>query len=151
MKTKKLKASFTIEAAIIVPLVMVIIVGMIFVAFLAHDMVMMDALNAYVLVENADKYSDNEDLIKEDLQNRLSDGLIITKNIDVETKKRFDGIVVKSCGNFSLPFSTLSELFGTKTINESSQITISNLDGRGALLKNKAIADGIKKIGEGNL
>lgn len=149
MKTKKLKASFTIEAAVIVPLIMIIIVGMIFIAFLIHDTVTMDALNTYALIENADKYNDNTEIIKSDLQDWLSSGLVITKNINVESTKRIDGLVVKSCGDFSLPFTALSELFGKKQINESSEITITNLDGRSSLLKNKAVVDGIKKIGAG--
>ncbi len=148
MKKKKLKGSFTIEAAVIVPVVMVVIVGMIFIAFLVHDMVTMDALNTYMIIENANKYNESEDIIKSDLQDRLNSGLIITKNINVETSKRSDGIIVKSCGNFSLPFPALSELFGANVVNESSQITVTNLDGRGSLLKNKAIVDGIKKIGD---
>ena len=148
MKNKKLKASFTIEAAFIVPLVMVVIVGVIFIAFMAHDMVTMDALSSYTIIDNAGK--DNEEIIQSTLRQKLSKGLIITKDIQVDGKKRSDGYIVKTCGNFSIPTIALSSLFGTSTINESSQISISNLDGRGALLKNKAIADGIKNIGEKN-
>ena len=145
---RKLKASFTIEAAVIVPIVMVVIVGIIFIAFMVHDMVTMDALNTYTLIENAGKYNDNTEIVSADLQNKLSSGLIITKDINVESKKRTDGIIVRSCGNFSLPFSALSDLLGTKQINESSEITLTNLDGRGTLLKSKAVINGIKKIGE---
>lgn len=148
MKNKRIKASFTIEAAFIVPLVMVVIVGIIFIAFLMHDMVTMDAMNTYTLIENANEYNDNIDFIENDLSKKLSTKLIITKNINVESNKRLDGIIVKSCGAFSLPSLSLTELFGTKKVNESSEIMITNLDGRGALLKNKAIVDGIKKIGE---
>lgn len=146
MKNKKVKASFTIEAAFIVPIVMVLIVGVIFISFMAHDMIAMDAISSYTVIDNATQK--NEQVIQSTLQQKLSKGLIVTKNICVDGKKRSDGYVVKTCGNFSLPTFSLSSLFGASTINESSQISISNLDGRGALLKSKAIADGIKDIGE---
>lgn len=148
MKTKKLKASFTIEAAVIVPIVMVIIVGIIFIAFHVHDIATMESMNTFALIENANKYNEDTEIIQTELKDKLSSGLIITKNINVESTKRIDGLIVKSCGNFSLPFTALTELFGKNQINESSEITVTNLDGRGALLKNKAIVDGIKKIGE---
>lgn len=150
MKRKKLKASVTIEAALIIPIVMIIIVAMIFVAFIAHDSATMDAKNTYELMENASQFNDDIENMQPNMQDAMTRGLLVTKNINVESKKRADGIIVKSCGNFTLPFQALQELFGTKQINESSEIAVTNLDGRGSLLKSKAIVDGIKKIGEEN-
>ncbi len=150
MKRKKLKASVTIEAALIIPIVMIIIVAMIFASFMAHDSVTMDAKNTYEVIENANQYNDNIENMQPNMQDAMTRGLIVTKNINVESKKRVDGIIVKSCGNFTLPFSALQELFGMQQINESSEIAFTNLDGRESLLKSKAVIDGIKKIGEDN-
>lgn len=148
MKSKKLKGSFTVEAAVVVPIVMFIITGIIFILFFAHDAAVMDSLNSYAVVDNADKYKENSAKAAGELKDYLEKGLIITGNIKVDEEKRLDGIVVRSCGNFSIPTLALKGIFGASSETVSSEIKVSSLYGRTELLKYKALVKGLENSGK---
>ena len=73
--------SFTLEAAVIVPLVMVIMVAAVFLTFYVHDIVTMTAVSDYALLENAGNIKKNEQEITTGMTQLLSDRMIAATDI----------------------------------------------------------------------
>lgn len=82
---KKLKASFTIEAAIIVPLTMFIIMAFIYAAFYAHDQVIEKTNGENYILESSASYED-EDTQEEDARGILLKYRAIADGIDFLTE-----------------------------------------------------------------
>lgn len=82
---KKLKASFTIEAAIIVPITMFIIMAFIYAAFYAHDQVIEKTDGENYILESPASYED-EDTQEEDARGILLKYRAIADGIDFLTE-----------------------------------------------------------------
>ena len=144
MKKRKLKAAFTLEAAVVVPIAMIIIVSMLFIAFLIHDCVVMNTVSSYIIMENADKYPDQPETMKDEIMQILSRRIILAKNISVEVEGEEETVAVKGSGDFLIPIPMVQDLTGIS--KATTKIHISNLNGRNTLLKYQALCDGFREV-----
>lgn len=103
---KKLKGSYTVEAAMIFPLIMTVIVIIMYLAFFIHDRCVLytsayeAALRAsMVRTSDADRTAVAESAA-ESLKNQ---GLLRTEQIEKEVVVNGDNITVKMSGKFSIP------------------------------------------------
>ena len=139
---KRLRGSFTVEAAVIVPLTMFIVVTFIYMAFYLHDKVVMSCTGADYILENAADYSGSLTDIEENTEEMLESRLIIADSISVSVSED-DGVTLGSSAQVAMPFSFITDIMGYSVKEAESTVNISMLDGRRTLLKYKAIADGI--------
>ncbi|MCQ2530368.1 MAG: hypothetical protein MJ086_03850 [Lachnospiraceae bacterium] len=144
MKKRKLKAAFTLEAAVVVPIAMVIIVSMLFVAFFIHDCVVMNTVSSYMIMENATRYSEQPEALSDEILQLLSRRMIIAKNISAEVTGEEDQLSVKGSSDFYMPIPMVQEL--TDISNATTSLRISNLNGRKTLLKYKVLCDGFRDV-----
>lgn len=127
---KRLKASFTIEASVIIPLTMVIMVWIFFLAFYLHDRVIIGCSGSEFILENI-KDGVDADEVKSAVEERI----IIADDIYVDTDDEEKNSVSTS-GTFNLP-----DMISDNGVAGSS-VSLSALSPRSEVLKYKAIADG---------
>ena len=142
---KRLRGSFTVEAAVIVPLTMFIVVTFIYMAFYLHDRVIMSCIGAGYILENAADYSGSLADIQEDTEEMLKSRLIIADKISVSVSED-DGAALSSSAKIAMPFPFITDIMGSSAEDIESTVNISMLDGRKTLLKYKAIADGAELL-----
>jgi len=149
MKKRKVKAAFTIEAAVIVPILMVIITALLFFAIYIHDNVIMKTVGTFSVMEEAGKQEIDTESMRSYIEEMLYKRMIITKNISVDASGDEDNAKISIQGEYSVPLKVVREVLGEDLSTEKSSINISNLNGRKQLLKYKAIKDGLSDITEG--
>lgn len=136
----RLKASFTIEAAVIVPISMFVIITFMYMAFYMHDCVIIKTVGPYYILENADSYNDSLSGIEEDIADMLEKRLIIAGDVSVVLEED-DGFILKCSAEFDLPLNFISTFLGASSGSISTQTDISALNARELLLEYKAFAD----------
>ena len=149
MKRRKVKAAFTIEAAVIVPIVMVIITALLFFTIYVHDNVIMGTVGTFTIMEEAGKENVDAGDMRREVEDMLSKRMIITKNISVDAQGKEDDFSICISGDYIVPLRVVRKVLGENLNQEKSKINISNLNGRKTLLKYKAIKDGISKLDKG--
>ena len=140
-----LKAGFTLEAAVIVPLSLVIICTMILLSFYIHDKIVFKSAGVRAVFENR---SEDTSAIRSSVLDALENGLIMTRNTDVSCEINDDSASVQASGNFNWGYRMISGLFQDSLDTMSEKISISNLDGRSIILK-YALADDLKELLKG--
>lgn len=141
--------SFTLEAAVIVPLVMVIMVAAVFLTFYVHDIVTMTAVSDYALLENAGNIRKNEQEITKGMTQLLSDRMIAATDISFSVSGSDNKAYATASAHINLPTAMLKTMLGEETENLNKEIDISNLSGRKTLLLYKAIIEGASEISGG--
>ena len=141
--------SFTLEAAVIVPLVMVIMVAAVFLTFFVHDIVTMTAVSDYALLENAGNIKKNEQEITTGMTQLLSDRMIAATDISSSVSGSDNKAYATASAHINLPTAMLKTMLGEETENLNKEIDISNLSGRKTLLLYKAIIEGASEISGG--
>lgn len=141
--------SFTLEAAVIVPLVMVIMVAAVFLTFYVHDIVTMTAVSDYALLENAGNIKKNEQEITTGMTQLLSDRMIAATDISSSVSGSDNKAYATASAHINLPTAMLKNMLGEETENLNKEIDISNLSGRKTLLFYKAIIEGASEISGG--
>lgn len=149
MKRRKVKAAFTIEAAVIVPIVMVVITALLFFTIYVHDNVIMGTVGTFTIMEEAGKENVDAGDMRREVEDMLSKRMIITKNISVDAQGNEDDFSICISGDYIVPLRVVRKVLGENLNQEKSKINISNLNGRKTLLKYKAIKDGISKLDKG--
>ena len=71
MKKRTYKGSFTLEAAVIIPLTMALIAALLIFALAVHDGVIMNTVTVATIMENAGKFTDDPENIREDVLKML--------------------------------------------------------------------------------
>lgn len=137
---KKLKASFTIEAGVVVPMIMFITVTVFLVCFFIHDRAVMKSVGIFYAMESAGKATDDSGL-SDEISRMLGMRLTRTKGISVSAESDRDAKSIRETGRVPAPFVFEQELNGGRFSSLAEKIDVSNLDGRRALLKYKAISD----------
>lgn len=128
---KRLKASFTIEAAVIIPLSMMVMVWIFFLAFYLHDRVIINCSGTDIILENI-----KESVNSEDMETVVKDRMIIANDVSVRTEEDGnDSVSIE--GTFRLP-----DMIAGSGIS-GSNISMSALSPRSEILKYKAVADGV--------
>lgn len=141
--------SFTLEAAVIVPLVMVIMVAAVFLTFYVHDIVTMTAVSDYALLENAGNIRKNEQEITTGMTQLLSERMIAATDISSSVSGSDNKAYASASAHINLPTAMLKTVLGEETENLNKEIDISNLSGRKTLLLYKAIIEGASEISGG--
>ena len=72
MKRRKVKAAFTIEAAVIVPIVMVVITALLFFTIYVHDNVIMGTVGTFTIMEEAGKENVDAGDMRREVEDMLS-------------------------------------------------------------------------------
>lgn len=135
---KRLKAVYTIEAAVVVPIIMVIVALLVEFGLYLHDCVLAETVGPAIVLEAAGEESDGQ--ISEMLNKRLAGAGNVAVNIESS-----EDIVIDVSAEFNWPFRAIAG--GESEIK--TQVNISNLDGRKKLLGYKILCDGIGKLTEG--
>ena len=143
---QKLKASFTLEAAVIIPLVMALIAALLFFTLAVHDGVIMNTVSVAAIVENAGKFSNDPENIRSEVQEMLQKRLIAAKNIQVDVEETKDQYTAVSQGSFSIASGFIRYFTGEDLTSLNTRVCISNLNGRKTLLKYKTICDSAKQV-----
>lgn len=149
MLRKKLKASFTIEAGVVVPILMIIIVAMITIAFLLHDRLIMSTAGTYEVMEHAGDFDQQQEAALQNLQSVLDRKLITADNVTVSGESRSEGIRMRASGEADIPLSDVSRLVGAGSEKISVSINITNLKGRKALIRYKTYMDALSFMKDG--
>lgn len=146
MKKRTCKGSFTLEAAVIVPLAMALIAALLVFALAVHDGVIMNTVSVVAIMENAGKFADDPGNIREDVLKMLQKRLVVAKNISVEIDGDEDQYAAVSQGSFQIASGFIRYFTGEDLSQLKTRVCISNLNGRKTLLKYKAICDSTNRI-----
>lgn len=141
-----LKASFTLEAAVIVPLSMALIAALLIFTLAVHDGVIMNTVSIAAIIENAGKYSEDPENIRNEVQEMLQKRLVVAKNISVEIDGTEDQYTAISQGSFQIASGFIRYFTGEDLTNLNTRVCISNLNGRKTLLKYKTICDSAEQM-----
>ena len=139
-----LKGSMTIEAAVVVPIAMVIMVSIIFLAYYVHDQAVMSAAADYAVMENAGK--ENAGNTAQLINGILSGKLYSVSGISVSASGSKGSIKAQSSASFYMPLSMVRQMLGMDTKNLKAQVDVSFLASRKKLLLYKSICDGIPEL-----
>lgn len=141
--------SFTIEAAVVVPLVMLLMVAVIFLTFYVHDKVTMTAVSDYALLENAGNIRKNETAISTGMTSLLADRMIVATDITSSVSGSDNKAYATASAHINIPIAMMKTVLGEETENLNEKIDISNLAGRKTLLLYKAIIEGASELSGG--
>ena len=107
---KERKASYTIEAALIFPFILTVIVLIIYTGFYLHDRAVLDAIcfeaalrGSEVRLEDADIYAVTRNMT----ELLLKDSLLATKNLDTKIEVTSDQVSVTCIGELNIPKSVI--------------------------------------------
>ena len=146
MKKRTYKGSFTLEAAVIIPLTMALIAALLIFALAVHDGVIMNTVTVATIMENAGKFTDDPENIREDVLKMLQTRLVVAKNISVEVDGTEDQCTAVSQGSFQIASGFIRYFTGEDLSQLNTRVCISNLNGRKTLLKYKTICDSAAHI-----
>ena len=146
MKRKKYKGSFTLEAAVVVPITMALIAGLLIFTLSVHDGVILKTVSTAIIMENASRFSKEPENIQGKILDMLSKRLIVTRNIAVDVTGGEDDCTATCRGSLQIASGFIRNLTGTDITDLHSCINISYLNGRKTLLKYKAICDGVSGL-----
>lgn len=138
----KLKAGFTIEAAVIVPLALLLTASLMTVMFLLHDRVLFSTVSIYELMEHADSYQKDLTAAEEEVTQVLGKRLVTVRAPEVSGEETADGMQIDSRGEAEIPMYFVRDLLGDGSGELRTRVNISNLNGRKALIRYKTIVDG---------
>lgn len=144
---KKLKASFTIEASILVPIALLLVASVMTVVFMLHDRVILSTVSSYEVIEHATQYKDNPQAAEEGILQMLEKRLVTAKNIQTSSEGETDGMSVRTEAEIDVPLGKVQELTNAEGRIETS-VNVSNLNRREQLVRYKTICDGLSAITE---
>ena len=102
MKRKKYKGSFTLEAAVVVPITMALIAGLLIFTLSVHDGVILKTVSTAIIMENASRFSKEPENIQGKILDMLSKRLIVTRNIAVDVTGGEDDCTATCRGSFQI-------------------------------------------------
>ena len=132
MKKKIYKGSYTIEASLLLPMILSIIVILIFLSFYIHDRCILYSIAYTAALRGSQVQSDEKKIFKEveESSNELLESkLLITKNINTDIKISAKDIAVSYKGDFQRPIGTiLIKNLGKKNIQINAIGTAKRMD-----------------------
>ena len=150
LRKKTLKASFTIEASVIVPLTLVLIAAVMTLVFALHDRVIFSTVSIYEVMERAGNSADGSEPVVSAVSEMLEKRLITVKNVSVSAETEEDELSVITGGTVQAPLGIVRELLGEESGQIQETINISNLNARKILVKYKTICDGLSALQAGS-
>lgn len=125
MKTISFRGSYTVEAALIIPIVMIIVITTIYYSFYLHDSLVMKTFS-YSFVLDLNNYQNKSEAELAELAKKLMDEkTIICKNIEAKVKLYNDGMNISYEGEFSFPFIGMRNILkdSISEINRETKIS----------------------------
>ncbi len=144
--SRKAGASFTIEAAVVVPLCMVVLASVVLAAFNLHDNVVLKASAPSLVLESAAEFA-KEGKTVYDYEAYFKRRLIVLKNAAVESSEKDDGIVFTGSADFNTDLKMAGLLLGGSTGSRNVRIEIACLKPRKNLVKYKILCEAAEKAG----
>ncbi|MDO4733957.1 MAG: hypothetical protein Q4A51_01720 [Lachnospiraceae bacterium] len=144
---KKLKASVTIEASILVPIALLLVASVMTVVFMLHDRVILSTVSSYEVIDHASQYKDDPQAAEEGILQMLEKRLVTAKNIQTSSEGETDGMSVRAEAEIDVPLGKVQELTNAEGRIETS-VNVSNLNRREQLVRYKTICDGLSAITE---
>lgn len=144
---KKLKASVTIEASILVPIALLLVASVMTVVFMLHDRVILSTVSSYEVIDHASQYKDAPQAAEEGILQMLEKRLVTAKNIQTSSEGETDGMSVRTEAEIDVPLGKVQELTNAEGRIETS-VNVSNLNRREQLVRYKTICDGLSAITE---
>ena len=142
----RLNASFTIEAAVVVPLAMIMIVTVIFTAIYAHNAATIAAVTDFSVLEQAAGADESRNAVSLGTQELLAKRLIGETNVSVSISGGEQERSAYASASFQIPLAMINDLTGNRMETLSFQTDLSNLNGRKKLLLYKSICDGAEEL-----
>ncbi len=140
-----MQASFTVEAAFIIPLSIFLMVTVILLSFYLHDRAVMNSAGVTAVLSGYSESADVGDM-KSSMESALENSFIMTNDASVLVSEDDGEYTLQASAGFDTGFAFVSSLSGSDTLSASCEINISHLDGRGELLKYKLIRDGYQSL-----
>lgn len=145
----KLQAGFTIEAAVIVPIILILTLCVTFAAFYLHDNTVIKAVNTDVSVKNIGADKKNEAEMSAEIQKKIEESLLM---IDVEhaelsideNSKEFKAVI---SGNADAPKGMAQKILPVYFEGVEQELKTANTNARQTLNGYKAFCDGLKDTG----
>ncbi len=106
MLKKTYKASYTIEASFLFPIILTVIVFIIYGAFYIHDRAVLDAAAYESALRGSEITSEKADVfdkVKTTGETAIKGSLLATKNVNMDIEINKDKITVKYQGDFAIP------------------------------------------------
>lgn len=124
MFRRYLKGSYTIEATLIVPIVLLIIISIIYYSFYLHDSLIMKSCGYGFVLDNENYADISESELSEKARKLLDDRTILAQNISADVKLKNNGMEIYYSGNFSFPFIGLRKILenSISEINRSTKV-----------------------------
>lgn len=142
-----LKASAAIEAAVIVPLTLVILAAVITLVLILHDRVIFPTVSIYEVMEQAGGEEDPE-RIRNSITEMLEKRVLTAEGAEVFAEETEEEAIVEASGTVEIPMRFVRMLLGEESGNLSTRISVSGLNGRKQLIRYKTICDGIRYFTE---
>lgn len=139
---KKLKASFTIEASIIVPLALLLVASVITIVFMLHDRVLLSTVSSYEVIDHATEYKENPQAAADEILAMLEKRLVTAKNVQSLAEGKEDGMRVQASADIRVPLDFVQMLTEAEGRIEAT-VNVSNLNRREQLVRYKTICDGL--------
>ncbi len=105
-KRIKFKASYTIEAALLFPFILSVIVLVIYGAFFIHDRAVLDAAAYEAALRGSEVTDKSDDIyakVKKTGEDTIDGRLLATKDLDMDIQITKDQVSVRYSGEFSIP------------------------------------------------
>ena len=144
--SEKLQASFTIEAAVVVPLAMIMMATVIFAAFYVHNAATIAAVTDYAVLEQAAGMNGSQNVLCQGVKELLAGRLIGETAVSVSISGGEENGTAYTSASFQIPLAMIRELMGNTGEKLSFQTEVSNLNGRKKLLLYKSICDGVSEL-----
>ncbi|MBR3402787.1 MAG: pilus assembly protein [Parasporobacterium sp.] len=145
-KRQRFSGSFTIEAAVVIPMTMLLLVTMIFTAFYVHNAATIAAVSDAALLENALYLDENRSSFCSNLEGILGQRLIGETQVSASISGGEDKRSAEVSAVFRIPIAMIDDLTQERLGSLSFRSDVSHLDGRKKLLLYKAICDGAENL-----
>lgn len=142
---KNLKASFTIEASVIVPLALLLVASVITIVFMLHDRVLLSTVSSYEVIDHATEYKENPQAAVDEILAMLEKRLVTAKNVQSLAEGKEDGMSVQASADIRVPLDIVQMLTEAEGRIETT-VNVSNLNRREQLVRYKTICDGLSVI-----
>ena len=142
----KLEASFTIEAAVVMPLAMILMVTVIFTAFYAHNAATIAAVTNCAALEAAAAADQSRNAVSSGMKELLAKRLIGETDVSVSISGGEQERSASASASFQIPLAMVRDLTGNRMESLSFRTGLSNLNGRKKLLLYKSICDGVSDL-----
>ena len=139
------RGSFTIEAAVVVPITMMMFLAVIFLSIYVHDQVTMTAAVQRAALEQAEQ-SLTGSFGSAGLQQGMSRQLIRAENTGLTVSGNADSVTAQASGGFTVPVPMADLLTGGSLHELHARVQNHAFSGRRKLLLYKSICDGVQDL-----